>query len=81
MISLKEKIFKAVENNRLSLIEWKRKWYNYIISIQELSTIRNNKDGFIIDVLDLEWNFLERVNLDIRPVFEFWWIHKKLFLS
>ena len=38
-------------------------------------------DGFIIDVLDLEWNFLERVNLDIRPVFEFWWIHKKLFLS
>ena len=81
MINLKEKIFKAVENNRLKLIEWKRKWYNYIISIQELSFGRNNKDGFIIDVLDFNENFLERINLEVKPVFEFWWVHNKVFLS
>lgn len=81
MKNIKDKIFKAVQNNRLKLIEWKRNWYNYIISIQELSTSRNNKDWFIINVLDLDWFFLERVNLNIKLVFEFWGVYNKLFLS
>jgi len=80
MINLKGKIFKAVENNRLKLIEWKRKWYNYIISIQELTISRNNKDWFIIDVLDMNEKFLERIDLNVKLVFEFWGVHNKLFL-
>ena len=75
------KIFNSIEKNRLKLIEWKRKWYNYIISIQELVWSRNFKDGFIIDIYDLEENFLERVNIEIKSVCEFWYIHNKMFLK
>ncbi len=81
MVKLEQKILNAIENWRLKLESGQRNWYNYIISIQELSIERNNKNWFIIDILDIDWNFLERVNLDIRPVFEFWCGHNKIFLS
>lgn len=81
MKNIKQKIFKAIENNRLKLIEWKRNWYSYIVNIQELTIARNNKNWFIVDILDSDNNFLERVNLEIRPVFEFWCVHNKMFLS
>jgi len=80
-MDIKQKIFDAVENNRLNIIEWKRKWYNYIVSIQELVWARNNKDGFIIDIYDLEESFLERVNIEVKAVCEFWCIHNKMFLE
>ncbi len=79
--NLRQKIFKAVENNRLKLIEWKRKWYNYIISIQELTIARNNKEWFFIDVFNENDSFIERVVIEIKIVCEFWSIHNKLFLK
>lgn len=81
MKNIKEKIFKAVENDRLKLIEWKRKWYNYIISIQELVWARNLKDWYVIDIYDLDENFIEKINIEIKTVCEFWCVHNKIFLE
>jgi len=81
MQDIKQKIFKAVENDRLKLIEWKRKWYKYIISIQELVWARNLKDWYIIDVYDLDETFIERLNIEIKSVFEFWGVNNKMFLK
>lgn len=60
---IKQKILKAIENNRLKLIEWKRNWYNYIVSIQKLVWSRNLFDWYQIDVYDREWNYLERIKI------------------
>jgi len=79
--NIKQKIFKAVESNRLKLVEWKRNWYNYIISIQELTILRNNKKWFFIDIFNKNEEFLERIRIEIKIVCEFWCIHNKLFLK
>lgn len=63
-MDLKIKILNAVDNNRLKLIEGKRNWYNYIISVQKLVWARNLKDWYNIDVFDSSWCFLERIELD-----------------
>lgn len=81
MKNIKQKIFRAIENNRLKLIEWKRNWYSYIVNIQELTIARNNKNWFIVDILDSNSNFLERIDLEFRPAFEHWWVHNKLILN
>lgn len=81
MKNLKEKIFYSVQNWKLKIVEWKRKWYNYIISIQELCIFRNNKNWFIIDIFDSENNYLERVKIEIKTVCEFWCVHNKMFLE
>ena len=81
MKNIKHKIFNAIKNNKLKIIEWKRKWYNYIVSIQDLSIVRNNKDWLIIDIFDLENNFLERINIKIKAVIELWCVHNKMFLE
>lgn len=79
--TISQKIFNATNNWKIKIIEWKRKWYKYIVSIKNLSVVRNNKDGLIIDVFDLEENFLERVNIEIKLVIEFWCVHNKMFLD
>lgn len=71
MINKKQKIFKAIENNRLKLIGWKKNWYNYIINIQELFRKRNNINWYFIDVFDLDENFLQRIKLEIKPIFKY----------
>ena len=79
--NLKEKIFKAVENNRLKLVEWKRNWHNYIISVQELFWSRNLMDWYYIDVFDKDERFLETVKIEIKSVCEYWYVHNKMFLK
>ena len=54
LINLEEKIKKAINNNRLKLITGERNWYNYFLSIQELVWIKNNHDGYIIDIYNKE---------------------------
>ena len=80
-MNLKQKILKAIESNRLKLVEWKRNWYNYIISVQELVWSRNLMDWYFIYVYDNDWSHLETVELEIKPVFELWWVHNKIFLK
>lgn len=79
--TISQKIFKALNNWKLKITEGKRKWYNYIVSVQLLNIEINNKDWFIFDVYDLENNFLDRVNITIKPVCEFWCVHNKMFLD
>lgn len=79
-LTLKQKVFNSINNWRLKPKEWTKKWYNYNLSIQNLIWARNLFDWFIIDVFDLENNFLETVKIEIKPVIEFWYIHNKIFL-
>jgi len=52
MMDLEEKIHKAINGNRLKLVEGEKYWYNYFLSIQELVWIRNHHDGYLIDIFD-----------------------------
>jgi len=79
--TISQKIFNAINNWKLKITEWKRKWYNYIVSVQLLNIERNNKDWFIFDIYDLENNFLERVNIEIKQIIEYWCVHNKMFLD
>jgi hypothetical protein len=81
MKNLKQKVFNAVQNWKLKIVEWKRKRYNYIISIQELVWARNLKDWYNIDIFDLENNYLETIKIEIKMVCEFWCVHNKMFLE
>jgi hypothetical protein len=47
MKNIKQEILNAIENNRLKLTEWKRNWYNYMISIQKLVWARNLMDWYL----------------------------------
>ena len=78
--NLQNKIFNSLNNWKLKIIEWKRKWYKYILSIQNLSVERNNQNGLLIHVYDCEENFLDIVNIEIKPVVEFWCVHDRMFL-
>jgi hypothetical protein len=79
-ISLTQKIFDALNNWRLIPTEWAKKWYKYNLLIRDLIWARNIFDWYIIDVYDLENNFLETVKIETKPVIEFWCVHNKLFL-
>lgn len=51
MISLEDKILKAINTNKLNLeILGERNWYNYFIRVTELVWTRNNYDGYLIEV-------------------------------
>ena len=62
-MKINQKILNAINNNKLKLVEWKRKWYNYIISIQKLVWVRNLYDWYLIDVYDTEWFYLESIKV------------------
>ena len=79
-MNISNKILQYIENWKLKLVEWKRKWFNLIISTQELNQFRNNIDGFIIDVYDNNDLFLERINLENKYIYENWWVHNKLYI-
>ncbi len=80
-MALQQKIFNSIENWKLKVTEWKRKRYNYIVSIHNLCIERNNKDGLIVDIYNLQEEFLERVEIEIKSVIEFWSIYNTIFLS
>ena len=61
MQNLEQKVINAIDNWSLKLIEWKRNWYNYIISIQKLVWARNLMDWYFIDIYDKNWNYLDRI--------------------
>lgn len=61
--TISQKIFNSINNWKLKLIEWKRNWYNYIISIQKLVWSRNLFDWYQIDIYDRKWNYLERIKI------------------
>ncbi|NMR34404.1 hypothetical protein HIO71_09310 [Chryseobacterium aquaticum] len=51
MISLENKVLKALKTNKLNPeILGERNWYNYFICVTELVWSRNNHDGYKIDV-------------------------------
>ncbi len=51
MISLEDKILKAINTNKLNPeILGERNWYNYFIRVNELVWTRNNYDGYLIEV-------------------------------
>ncbi len=51
MISLEDKILKAINTNKLNpKILGERRWFNYFIRVTELAWARNNFDGYQIDV-------------------------------
>jgi len=52
--NIKYKVISAVENNKLKLKNGDRNWYQYYISVRELTWARNNHDGFIIDIYSNE---------------------------
>lgn len=81
MKTISQTVFNALNTWRLKPDEWSKKWYKYNLVIQELVWSRNVSDGYIIDVLDWENNFLERVKVEIRPVIEFGCVHNKMFLK
>lgn len=64
MINIRQKILNSINNNRLKLIEWKRNWYNYIISIQELVWSRNFYDWYKIDIYNKEGEYLDTLKYD-----------------
>jgi hypothetical protein len=64
MKNIQEKVLKAIENNKLKLVEGQKSWYNYFISIQELCVVRNNRDWYIIDIYEEQyWKQLVRINI------------------
>jgi hypothetical protein len=79
-MKIQEKILNSLNNNKLNPKEWFKKWNNYILEIQNLTQFRNYLDWFIINVFDLEKTFLERINIETKPIIEFWWVHNKKFL-
>lgn len=51
MISVKNKVLKALKNNKLNPeILGERNWYNYFIKVTELVWSTNNHDGYLIEV-------------------------------
>ena len=51
MISVENKILKALKTNKLNPeILGERIWFNYFIRVTELVWARNNYDGYQIDV-------------------------------
>lgn len=51
MISLENKVLKALKTNKLNPeILGERNWYNYFIRVTELVWTRNNYDGYLIEV-------------------------------
>lgn len=51
MNSLEFKILKAIENNKLNPeIIGERSWFNYFIRVTELVWVRNNYNGYKIEV-------------------------------
>lgn len=51
MISLEDKILKAINTNKLNPeILGERNWYNYFIRVTELVWTRNNYNGYLIEV-------------------------------
>lgn len=53
--NIKYKVITAIENNKLRLKNGDRNWYQYYISVRELTWARNNHDGFVIDVYSDEY--------------------------
>jgi hypothetical protein len=78
---IQEKILNAINKGSLNPVDGKRKWYSYILSIQNLFWERNNFDGFIVDVYDKDEIYIDRVVIEIRSVVEFGCVHNKCFLS
>lgn len=62
-MKINQKIINAIDNNKLKLIEWKKNWYNYIISIQKLVWARNLDDWYLIDIYDQNEIFLDRIKI------------------
>ncbi|MDX9743493.1 MAG: hypothetical protein RBT59_06710 [Arcobacteraceae bacterium] len=52
---LEQRIKNAVKDRRLKLIEGKKDWYGYRLLIQKLVWVRNNDDGYLIDVYNQEY--------------------------
>ena len=51
MISVENKILKALKTNKLNPeILGERIWFNYFIRVTELVWARNNYDGYLIEV-------------------------------
>ena len=51
MISVKNKVLKALKNNKLNPeILGERNWCNYFIRVTELIWTRNNYDGYQIEI-------------------------------
>ena len=51
MISVENKILKALKTNKLNPeILGERNWYNYFIRVTELVWTRNNYEGYQIDI-------------------------------
>jgi hypothetical protein len=51
MISLENKVLKALKTNKLNPeILGERNWYNYFIRVTELVWTRNNYEGYQIDI-------------------------------
>jgi len=62
-MSIEDKIFRAIENEKLSLKnEGEKYWFNYKLNITFLYWSRNFHDGYQIDVYDKESeDYLDRV--------------------
>jgi len=67
MTPIQQKILKAINNGRLSLVWWEKKRYNYILQIQKLYTDRNNRDWYDIYVYDHDMNHLDTLDLYNKP--------------
>ena len=56
MIKLQTKILNALKTNKLNPTKLgERKWYNYLISVDELIWARNFVDGYSIDIYSDEY--------------------------
>lgn len=56
--TIQNKIINALNNGKIKLVGGKKKWFNFVLNIQELSWARNNQDGYSIDVLTHQEHFL-----------------------
>ena len=57
MKPIEQKIRRAVETNKLSLIKLgERRWFNYFIRVTELVWVRNLRDGYQVEVYDKEYS-------------------------
>jgi hypothetical protein len=51
MTKIEAKIKRAIESNKLNPeILGERNWYNYFIKVSELIWLRNNYDGYLIEI-------------------------------
>ena len=56
MSKLQNKILNALQSNKLNPSKLgERKWYNYFISVDELSWSRNFIEGYLIDIYSDEY--------------------------